>query len=75
MRKGYSKLLINELVLPDTHVPPRAAFLDLSMMAVEAGVERTSQHWHTLMESAGFHVEKIWSSSGPESIIEAVLAD
>ena len=75
MRKGYSKLLIDEMVLPDSDVPPKGAFLDLSMMALETGAERTSRQWHSLLASAGLRIEKIWSTDvGLESVIEAELA-
>ncbi|KAL8714436.1 MAG: hypothetical protein Q9220_001769 [cf. Caloplaca sp. 1 TL-2023] len=74
MKKGYSRLLIDEVVLPDTNVPARGAFLDLTMMAIETGAERTSTQWHELLSSIGLHVEKIWSTgAGLESVIEAVL--
>ncbi|KAL9607897.1 MAG: hypothetical protein Q9167_007235 [Letrouitia subvulpina] len=74
MRKDYSKLLLDEMVLPDVDIPPKAAFLDLSMMALETGAERTSKQWHNLLESVGLRIEKIWSAeTGLESIIEAVL--
>lgn len=74
MRKGYSKLLLDEMVLPDTHVPPKGAFLDLTMMAIETGSERTSSQWHDLLKSAGLRIEKIWSTDfGLESVIEAEL--
>ncbi len=75
MRKGYSKLLIDEMVLPDTNVPPKGAFLDLSMMAIETGAERTSRQWHDLLASAGLRIEKIWPTAyGLEAVIEAELA-
>ncbi|KAI4286159.1 MAG: hypothetical protein L6R38_000141 [Xanthoria sp. 2 TBL-2021] len=75
MREGYSKLLIDELVLPDTNVPPQGAFLDLSMMALETGAERTSGQWQDLLASAGLRIEKIWSTNaGLESVIEAEIS-
>ncbi|KAL8930414.1 MAG: hypothetical protein Q9208_000598 [Pyrenodesmia sp. 3 TL-2023] len=75
MRKGYSKLLLDEMVLPDTNVPRKGAFLDLSMMALETGAERTSRQWHDLLASAGLRVEKIWTTDyGLEGVIEAELA-
>ncbi|KAL8771748.1 MAG: hypothetical protein Q9209_002939 [Squamulea sp. 1 TL-2023] len=75
MRKGYSKLLIDELVLPDTNVPPKGAFVDLSMMALETGAERISKQWHDLLASVGLRIEKIWlTEGGLESVIEAELS-
>lgn len=74
MRKGYSKLLLHEAVLPDINVPAYGAFLDISMMAVETGAERTLKQWHDLLGSVGLRIEKIWSADGGlESVIEAVL--
>ena len=60
------------MVLPDTGVPPIGAYLDLSMMALETGAERTSKQWHHLLETAGFRIERIWPA-GLGSIIEAEL--
>ncbi|KAL9002867.1 MAG: hypothetical protein Q9188_004233 [Gyalolechia gomerana] len=75
MRKGYFKLLIDELVLPDSDIPPKGAFFDLSMMAIQTGAERTSRQWHDLLKSARLRVVRIWSSDdGLESVIEAELA-
>ncbi|KAL8735675.1 MAG: hypothetical protein Q9166_000844 [cf. Caloplaca sp. 2 TL-2023] len=74
MRKGYSKLLLDEMVLPDTNVPPKGAMLDLTMLALETGAERTSRQWHELLASVGLRIEKIWSTDfGLESVIEAEL--
>ena len=74
MRRNYSKLLIDEMVLPNTNVPPKGAFFDLSMMALETGAERTSEQWHQLLGSVGLRIEKIWSTDyGLEAVIEAVL--
>lgn len=74
MKRGYSKILIDDLVLPNVGVAPKGAFLDLSMMALETGSERTAQEWYDLLGSVGLRIEKIWSSEvGPESLIEAEL--
>ncbi|KAL9036428.1 MAG: hypothetical protein Q9214_006136 [Letrouitia sp. 1 TL-2023] len=75
MRKDYSKLLIDDIVLPDCDVPLRGAMYDLHMLAIECGTERTSTQWYDLLRSAGLQIEKIWSTdSRLESVIEAVLA-
>lgn len=74
MRRDYSKLLLDEIVLPDVNIPPRGAFLDLSMMAIETGAERTSKQWYDLLGSVGLRIEKIWSTeTGLDSVIEAVV--
>ena len=76
MRPGYSKLLINEWVLPDVGVPLYPALLDIVMMAAVSGIERTERQWTDLLSSVGLKIVKIWSH-GPEddALIEAVLEE
>ena len=74
MRKDYSKLLINEWCLRDCGSSVYATFLDINMMAVCAGMERTETQWEELLKSSGLRISKIWSASeDAESLIEAVL--
>ncbi len=74
MKKDYSKLLINEWCLRDRGSSVYATFLDINMMAVCAGMERTETQWEDLLKSSGLRISKIWSaSSHGESLIEAVL--
>ncbi len=76
MEKGYSKLLISEWVLPAKDVPLYPALLDINMMALLNGMERTEAQWTTLLEAAGFRVVNFWTV-GPqtEGLVEAVLKD
>lgn len=75
MRKGYSKLIIEEFVLPDKDAPLSQTTLDWQMMVFCSSMERTRDHWKKLLTSAGFHVVKFWfpSRSG-QGIIEAEVA-
>ncbi|TVY82569.1 hypothetical protein LSUE1_G002071, partial [Lachnellula suecica] len=41
MTPGYSRLLVFEWVLPDTGAPLYPALLDINMMALLAGMERS----------------------------------
>jgi O-methyltransferase domain len=73
MKPGFSKLLINEAVLPDVDCPSFFASSDINMMAILAGIERSRQQWLDLLESVGFLKVKFWSTpgfAGDESIIE-----
>jgi hypothetical protein len=74
MKPGYSKILIFEWVLPATGVPLYPALLDVNMMALLNGMERTEVQWKALLNAAGLEVVKFWTA-GPESegLIEAVL--
>lgn len=74
MRPGYSKVLVNENVIPDTGAHWETTSLDLIMMEIGSG-ERTERQWHALLESAGLKIVKIWTAQrGVESLIECELA-
>ena len=73
MKPGYSKIILNELVLPDKGMSLTAAQLDITMMAVLAATERTERQWRELIDSVGLRIEKIWTKvEEEESIIELV---
>jgi demethylsterigmatocystin 6-O-methyltransferase len=48
-----SRILIDEVVLPETKVPWQVAMMDLAMMAALGGIERSTEDWVRLLESAG----------------------
>lgn len=75
-KRGYSKLLISECVIPATGADPLATGLDLNMMGVFSSRERTEQNWEDLLVKAGFRIVQIWTDTAIsyESIIEAELA-
>jgi len=74
MKKGYSKILLNEFVLPDRDSPPFPAGMDLNMMAMHAGRERSGHDWHELLGKAGLSVKEIHlPAGGGEGIVEAEL--
>jgi hypothetical protein len=73
MEKGYSKLLINDFVLPDTDVPLHPALLDITMMSLCSGVERSEKQWRDLIDSVGLQIVKIWRTEGAEAVIETTL--
>lgn len=73
MAHGYSRIIIVDFVLPDTAVPLMQASLDIQMMSIGAGVERSETQWKQLLHRAGLKIKGLWNSSpGMESVIEAV---
>ena len=75
MEPGYSKLLINENVIPDTGAHWQVTSLDLIMMADFASQERTGKQWKRLIEGAGLRICKTWTVlASAESLIECQLA-
>ena len=51
-----SRILIDEVVLPDQGVPWQATGMDLTMMACLGALERTREQWNTLLESSGLKI-------------------
>lgn len=72
MVPGYSKLLINDHVVPASDAYWETSALDLLMMSFHAARERTEAEWYRLLEEvAGFRIVKIWDGGrGNESLIE-----
>ncbi|RYP75811.1 hypothetical protein DL770_007328 [Monosporascus sp. CRB-9-2] len=74
MTKGYSKLLLNEFILPDQGCPLFLSGFDLQMMTMHAAQERTKSQWEALLSKAGLKVNKFWvPENGGEGIVEAEL--
>ncbi|KAL8860048.1 MAG: hypothetical protein Q9178_003597 [Gyalolechia marmorata] len=74
MQPGFSKILINEFVLADFEASDFITAIDLVMMGMSGGMERTKNQWHSLLASVGLRIEKIWTQDEiTESVIEVVL--
>ncbi|KAH9904509.1 putative O-methyltransferase [Xylariomycetidae sp. FL2044] len=73
---GYSKVLINEIVVPDTKKAtwPVTA-MDQLVFVLGAMRERSEGDWRRLLERAGLRVVRVYGfEMGSESLIEADLA-
>ena len=74
MERNYSKILINELVVPDVGATWPVTSMDWLMMALGAVRERTAKQWQELLSLSGLKLVKIWTyEQGTESLIEAEL--
>ena len=60
----YSRILIVNLILPDKNVPLRASELDMAMLFLHSGAQRSAREWTELVESTGMEVVKIWYPPG-----------
>ena len=75
MKPGFSKVLINEFVVPDLEASWAVTSMDWVMMALGAAKERTEKQWRALLEQSGLRIVYIWTyDQGTESLIEAELA-
>ncbi|KAK2756094.1 hypothetical protein FQN54_005501 [Arachnomyces sp. PD_36] len=74
MKPGYSKLLIDDFILPDRGCPLYPCVQDMCMMGLLGGLERSQRHWTELLTSEGFEVTGIYSSGDEnEGILEAMV--
>ncbi|WP_319450830.1 MULTISPECIES: methyltransferase [unclassified Mycobacterium] len=71
MRPG-ARVAIIEMVVGEGNNPGVAAVMDLNMLAVTDGRERTLAQYDRLLAEAGFRRCSFWSNGSPQGVIEAV---
>ncbi|KAF9889284.1 hypothetical protein FE257_007392 [Aspergillus nanangensis] len=76
MEKGYSKLLIEDYIVPDQNAGPKETATDMIVMVWCPGIERTRQRWTDLLQSVGLVAKNFWLPHGSnKGIIEAELQE
>ncbi len=66
------RLAVVELVLPCRNEPHVGPLMDLNMMVMTGGVERTGVEYGNLLARAGFRLERVTGTKSPFSIVEGV---
>lgn len=66
----HLRLLLVECVVPSGNEPAFGKLMDLNMLLVPGGVERTALEYRRLFESAGFHLTRIVPTADVVSVIE-----
>jgi hypothetical protein len=66
------KVLIVEMVVPRGNEPSPAKGLDLVMLTIEGGKERTAEEYKELLAAADLSLSRIIPTHSPYSIVEAV---
>jgi hypothetical protein len=72
--KPQSRLLIIEMVLPTGNSPHPGKMLDIVMLTITGGQERTEPEYRALLEKAGFRLTRVVPTESAVSIIEAFHA-
>jgi hypothetical protein len=72
--KHSSKLLIVEFVLPEGDTPHFGKLVDMVMLAIPGGEERTAAEYSTLFARAGLKLTRVVPTTSDVSIVEAELA-
>jgi hypothetical protein len=66
------RLLIVEVIIAPGNEPSYGKLLDLEMLVIPGGRERTSDEYRDLFAGAGFRLAEIHQTTAPTSIIEGV---
>jgi hypothetical protein len=66
------RVLIVDMVVPDTDAMSFSKLLDLNMLVMTGGRERTRAEFHAVLDAANYELTSIIPTMAPQSIIEAV---
>jgi len=66
-----ARLLVVEMVMPDGGEPSRTTLMDLNMLVLVDGRERTAREYEELLASTGWALERITPAPSGVSLIEA----
>jgi hypothetical protein len=67
-----ARVLIIDAVVPPIGEPHFSKFLDLEMLMLPGGMERTAEEFETLLTNSGFKMTRIIPTPSPVAIVEAV---
>jgi hypothetical protein len=65
-------LLVIEMTIPDDNHPSPAQLLDLNMLVMTGGQERTQREYGALLTQAGFRLTRVIPTGSPFHVLEAV---
>jgi hypothetical protein len=68
------KVLIVEMVVPEGNEPHPSKALDITMLVMEGGKERTKGEYGNLLEASGFRLTRVIPTKSPYSVIEGERA-
>jgi hypothetical protein len=68
-RRGTIVLL--ETVIPEGDEPDLGKFIDIEMLALPGGKERTAHEFRVLFDEAGFDMTGVWPTKSPLCVVEA----
>src|SRR5690606_19254146 len=66
------KVILLEMVLPDDDSPSVARMMDINMLAMLPGRERTAAEYGALLAQAGLRLTSVHATHSPFSLVEAV---
>jgi ubiquinone/menaquinone biosynthesis C-methylase UbiE len=70
--KPEGRLLIVDVVIPPSNEPHFGKFIDLNMLVMTGGLERTEEEFRQLLDASGFRLRRVVPTQTPFSIVESV---
>ena len=67
----HGRLLLVEMVVPEDNASSFSKILDLNMLVMNGGRERTEKEFRSLLERSGCKLSRIIPTVAPQSIVEA----
>ncbi|MDT7602574.1 MAG: hypothetical protein QOF61_571 [Acidobacteriota bacterium] len=68
------RLLIIEAVIPKGNEPHFGKFIDLNMLVMTGGRERTEDEFRALLNASGFRLARVVATASPVAVVEALPA-
>ena len=65
------RLLLVDVVIPSNREPHFGKFIDLNMLVMTGGLERTEDEFRKLLDASGFRLARVINTESPISIVEA----
>jgi len=65
------KVLIVEMIIPDDNSPSMASMMDMNMLVMLPGRERSLSEYRSLLDGAGLKLDKVIQTHSPFQVIEA----
>ena len=72
--KPGAKLLLVEFVLPDGDTPHFGKVVDMVMLTIPGGEERTASEYGALLAASGLKMTRVVPTASDVSIVEAEVA-
>jgi ubiquinone/menaquinone biosynthesis C-methylase UbiE len=66
-----SRVAVIEMLVPDDNSSPMVALMDLNMLVMTGGLERTYDEYRALLERAGFRPTRLVATGTPFFVVEA----
>jgi cyclopropane fatty-acyl-phospholipid synthase-like methyltransferase len=71
-QRDGGRVLLVEIVIPEGNEPSFGKLLDMEMLLLPGGRERTRSEYASLFEAAGFRLDRVTTTESPCSLLEAV---